>query len=45
MKHIGYSKAKNQYAGRAFTKLSKEGREAHRETMKAFVKRLRTLNK
>lgn len=45
MKNLCHPKAKNQYAGRAFTKLSKEGREAHRETMKAFVKRLRTLNK
>jgi len=45
MKHIGYPKAKNQYAGRATTKLSKEGKEAHKETMKAFVERLRTLNK
>jgi hypothetical protein len=45
MKHPGYSKAKNQYAGRAVTKLSKEKKVQLNETMKAFIERLKTLNR
>ena len=45
MKHPGYSKAKNQYQQRANKKLSKKQKEAHKDTMKAFAERLKTLQK
>lgn len=44
MKHPSYSRAKNQYAGRSFTKLTIEGKKAHKKTMKEFVERLKTLS-
>jgi hypothetical protein len=45
MKHPSYSRATNQYAGRSFTKLSSEGKVAHKKTMKEFVERLKKLSK
>ena len=43
MKHPSYNKAKNQYAGRAVTKLSPEQKKAHKKEMKAFAERLKKL--
>jgi len=45
MKHPGYSKAKNQYQQRANKKLTKDQKDAHKDTMKAFAERLKTLQK
>ena len=45
MKHPGYSKAKNEYAGRTSTKLTLEQKKAHKEEMKKFRERLKKLSK
>ncbi len=45
MKHPGYSKAKNEYAGRTSTKLTLEQKKAHKEEMKKFRERLKKLTK
>jgi len=39
MKHPGYSKASNQYAGRVRKKLTPEQKEAQRLEMKKFQER------
>ena len=41
MKHPGYSNSKNQYAGRAKNKLSKEAKARHNQTMKDFAQKLK----
>ena len=45
MKHPGYSKASNQYAGRVRKKLTPEQKEAQRLEMKKFQERLKMLDK
>jgi hypothetical protein len=45
MKHPGYSKVKNEYAGRTSTKLTPEQKQAHQEEMKKFRERLKKLEK
>ena len=37
MKHPGHPTAKNQYAGRTVTKLSKEAKAKHEQNMKDFA--------
>jgi hypothetical protein len=41
MKHPGYSTAKNEYAGRTVTKLSKEAKAKHDQNMKDFAERVK----
>jgi len=45
MKHPSYSKAKNQYAQRATTKLTPSSKLALKEEMKRFNERLKKLVK
>jgi len=43
MKHPGYSKAKNQYAQRAITRLTPSSKSAFKEEMKRFNERLKKI--